>query len=239
MPSYLLIDKDTIKLEHSALQEAKSYNPADVFWVKRNPDKTEITVDVIDKFINDANLASVSDKKLFIIFEAELMNSACQNKILKTIEDADDNTTILFLCANDNTILQTIRSRCQIKYIPPISDDEIKLQFPLFPIDYSDGTLTLAKLYCENKDAKTIYDYAEKLVNCTALDTTIKYTPLLLKPENISLAFPALHYALKNAQISANKKVDLYGILASINRNIAANCNPTNTFDLFLLKLFA
>jgi DNA polymerase III delta prime subunit len=166
------------------------------------------------------------------------MNTACQNKILKTIEDADDNTTILFLCANDNTILQTIRSRCQIKQGIPLPADEIKREFPAFPLTYSDGTLILAKLYCENKDAKIIYDYAVQLVNSSALDSAIQYTPLLLKPENISLSFSALHYALKNANLPAAKKVALYKSLAEINRNISANCNSTNAFDLFLLKLF-
>ena len=83
--NYLIVTTDPASTEQAVLEYAKSYNPSDVFWVKKSTDKKEITVDVVNNMINQFNLASVSGKKLFIVFQAELMNSNAQNKLLKTI----------------------------------------------------------------------------------------------------------------------------------------------------------
>ena len=74
--NYLIVTNDPISAKQEALEQAKSYNPSDVFWIKKNPDKKEITVDVINDMINQFNLSAVADKKLFIVFQAELMNTS-------------------------------------------------------------------------------------------------------------------------------------------------------------------
>jgi len=217
--NYLIVTTDPVSAEQDALEYAKSYNPSDVFWVKKSSDKKEITVDVINDMINQSNLSAVADKKLFIVFQAELMNTSAQNKLLKTIEEAS-NTTVLFLCQNLDRILPTIRSRCMIKY------------------HQSKENKTIQQLETSNPDTTDIKKAAHQFMTANTIDTALSCLPILSKPENLTLALYALNYELSLADFTVEKKLRIYQALAKITRNIAANCNATNTFDLLLLARF-
>ncbi len=217
--NYLIVTNDPISAEQDALEYAKSYNPSDVFWVKRNSDKKEITVDVINEMINQFNLAAVSDKKLFIVFQAELMNTNAQNKLLKTIEEAD-GTDVLFLCQNIERILPTIRSRCIVKY------------------HQTKENKTLQQMMKENPDTAAIKQAAHQFFAATTIDAAMSCLPILTKPENLTLALHELNYELAAVNLPADKKLSIYHALAKIPRNLATNCNAINTFDLLLLARF-
>lgn len=219
--TYLIVSNDPVRLEQDAINYAKSYNPSDVFWIKRAPDKKEITVDVVTQMIDQASLASVSGKKLFLVFEADLMNTNAQNKLLKTIENTDDDTTVLFLCKSLTNILPTIKSRSVVRYHNATTEN-----------------LTLKKLSAENPDSAQIYQSATNLINAANLNQAIGYLPILVKPENLTLALDALNKAVKASTLPEHKKLTIYKTLATITRNIGANCNPTNAFDLLLMTLF-
>lgn len=217
--NYLIVTSDPISAEQEALEYAKSFNPSDVFWVKKPTDKEEITVDVVNEMINQFNLSAVGDKKLFIVFQAELMNTSTQNKLLKTIEEATD-TTVLFLCQNLERILPTVRSRCMIKYHQTTENQ------------------TLKQMAANNPDAKAIQQAAHQFMAVTTIDTAMSCLPILSKPENLTLALNALNQELALADFPVDKKFAIYQALAKISRNISANCNATNTFDLLLLARF-
>ena len=217
--NYLIVTTDPVSAEQDALEYAKSYNPSDVFWVKKSSDKKEITVDVINDMINQSNLSAVADKKLFIVFQAELMNTSAQNKLLKTIEEAS-NTTVLFLCQNLDRILPTIRSRCMIKY------------------HQTKENKTIQQLETSNPDTTDIKKAAHQFMTTNTIDTALSCLPILSKPENLTLALYALNHELSLADYTVEKKLRIYQALAKITRNIAANCNATNTFDLLLLARF-
>lgn len=217
--NYLIITTDPVSSEKAVLEHAKAYNPSDVFWVKKSEDKKEITVDVINNMIDQFNLASVSGKKLFIVFQAELMNSNAQNKLLKTIEEAID-TTVIFICQNLERILTTIRSRCIIYYHNTQDNQTLKL------------------MAANNPDYTAITSAARQLINAARIETAMNYLPVLAKPENLTLAIDALNRELAAAELPANKKLAVYHALAKIQRNIAVNCNTTNVFDLLLIALF-
>lgn len=217
--NYLIVTSDPVSTEQAVLEYAKSYNPSDVFWVKKSADKKEITVDVVNEMINQFNLASVSGKKLFIVFQAELMNNNAQNKILKTIEEATD-TTVLFLCQNLDRILPTVRSRCIIHY------------------HQTKDNQTLKQMAATNPDTAAINQAAHQFFTTTKIETAMNCLPILSKPENLPLALDALNHELAAADFPTAKKMALYQALAKISRNIAANCNATNTFDLLLLARF-
>lgn len=217
--NYLIVTSDPISAEQDALEFAKAYNPSDVFWVKKAPDKKEITVDVINEMINQFNLSAVADQKLFIVFQAELMNTNAQNKLLKTIEEAT-KTTVLFLCQNLERILPTVRSRCIIKY------------------HQTKENKTLKQMASTNPDYPAIKQAAQQFMATNQIDTAMAALPILSKPENLTLAMNELNQALYQANFEPTKKLTIYQALTKISRNIEANCNPTNTFDLLLIARF-
>lgn len=54
----------------------------------------------------------VSDKKVFIIDQAEKMTEEAQNSLLKTLEEPPEYMVIILITANENKLLNTVKSRC-------------------------------------------------------------------------------------------------------------------------------
>jgi len=63
--------------------------------------------------------------KVMLIWMAEKMNTAAANKLLKLIEEPPEKTVFLLITENEEHILQTIRSRCQILHFPPLAEATI------------------------------------------------------------------------------------------------------------------
>jgi DNA polymerase-3 subunit delta' len=56
--------------------------------------------------------ATVSARKVAIIYEADRMNTTTANVFLKTLEEPPANTTLLLLTTHPYALLPTLRSRC-------------------------------------------------------------------------------------------------------------------------------
>ena len=54
----------------------------------------------------------ISEKKVYIINDAEKMTIEAQNCLLKTLEEPPEYAIIILIVSNDNAILSTIKSRC-------------------------------------------------------------------------------------------------------------------------------
>jgi len=60
--------------------------------------------------------------KVFIIDEAELMDPTGQNAMLKTLEEPPAGTYFILICANEDRLLPTVRSRSQRVAFVPLSE---------------------------------------------------------------------------------------------------------------------
>ena len=60
--------------------------------------------------------------KVMLIWMAEKMNIEASNKLLKLIEEPPNNTVFILIAENEEQIIQTIRSRCQILHFPPLAE---------------------------------------------------------------------------------------------------------------------
>ncbi|MUU79079.1 DNA polymerase III subunit [Winogradskyella endarachnes] len=63
--------------------------------------------------------------KVMLIWMAEKMNSASANKLLKLIEEPPEKTIFILIAEDEEQIINTIRSRCQILHFPPLAEDAI------------------------------------------------------------------------------------------------------------------
>ncbi|MFS4415408.1 ATP-binding protein [Maribacter sp. 2307ULW6-5] len=63
--------------------------------------------------------------KVMLIWMAEKMNLEASNKLLKLIEEPPQKTLLLLLCQDEEQIIQTIRSRCQVLHFPPLPEEVI------------------------------------------------------------------------------------------------------------------
>lgn len=111
---------------HSCIQALSDNNP-DIINI--TPDKpTTLSIDHIrETLVNDVDLKPYSYKyKVYIVQDAELMNNAAQNAILKTIEEPPEYAVILLLTTNVGSLLQTVLSRCVKLDMQPLKKDVVK-----------------------------------------------------------------------------------------------------------------
>jgi len=64
--------------------------------------------------------------RVFIVDDADKMNDAASNALLKTLEEPPHTTYIILVSARPNLLLPTIRSRCQIIRFAPVSSVAIE-----------------------------------------------------------------------------------------------------------------
>jgi DNA polymerase-3 subunit delta' len=63
--------------------------------------------------------------KIMIIWMADKMNTATSNKLLKLLEEPTDKTVFILIAENEEDIIQTILSRCQILHFNGLNEDSI------------------------------------------------------------------------------------------------------------------
>ena len=89
--------------------------------------KKIISVDQIREIIKKANeLPTESQKRVFVVDEADKMNIEAQNSILKTLEEPPEYVVIILIVTNENKMLETIKSRCNIIKFDSLKDEEIE-----------------------------------------------------------------------------------------------------------------
>ena len=64
--------------------------------------------------------------KVMLIWMAEKMNTQAANKLLKLIEEPPNKTVFILIAEDEESIINTIRSRCQILHFPPLAEQDIK-----------------------------------------------------------------------------------------------------------------
>lgn len=67
----------------------------------------------------------ISNKKVYIINDADKMTLEAQNSLLKTLEEPPEFATIILIGTNENAFLATIKSRCMIIHFNQIADNKM------------------------------------------------------------------------------------------------------------------
>jgi len=65
--------------------------------------------------------------KVMLIWMAEKLNTSAANKLLKLIEEPPEKTVFILITEDEEQIIQTIRSRCQILHFPRLAENDIAL----------------------------------------------------------------------------------------------------------------
>jgi DNA polymerase-3 subunit delta' len=88
----------------------------------------DLPIDVIREFLIQkvSTRPTLSDRKVFIVSEAEKLNIQSQNCLLKVLEEPPKYCCIILLCTRMEQLLPTTKSRCQVVRFGPI-DEEIIL----------------------------------------------------------------------------------------------------------------
>ena len=94
---------------------------------KGKPPPIDLPIDVIREFLIDKVSVRpvLSGKRVFIISEAEKLNAASQNALLKVLEEPPGYCHIFLICTRMDRLLPTTKSRCQIIRFGLVSEERI------------------------------------------------------------------------------------------------------------------
>ena len=86
----------------------------------------EIRVDDAQEILKSLALKSYEGGyKIMIIWMADKLNIAASNKLLKLLEEPTDRTVFILISENEEDIIQTIRSRCQVLHFNGLNEKVI------------------------------------------------------------------------------------------------------------------
>ncbi|WP_431133048.1 ATP-binding protein [Psychroserpens mesophilus] len=87
----------------------------------------QIGVDEAQDIVKALSLKSYEGGyKVMLIWMAEKLNIPASNKLLKLIEEPPNKTIFILIAEDEEQIINTIKSRCQLLHFPPLAEDVIK-----------------------------------------------------------------------------------------------------------------
>lgn len=154
----------------------------DYVYVSKKEDKKDIIVEQIrDEIIDTIYEAPIAGKrKVYIIDDAQLLNIAAQNALLKTLEEPPRYVVIIIIANNKSAFLPTILSRVNEINFTGIGVNEMleyisrKYAIKLSPdiVEYIGGSIGEANIVIEN-------NYLDKFTNMDELLKCLKKKDLL------------------------------------------------------------
>ena len=112
----------------------------------------------------------ISNKKVYIIDNADTMTTEAQNCLLKTLEEPPEYILIILICANEDNLLSTIKSRCTRMHFESINQDELKeyIRRNYHEQEISDNIIRLSQgsigKAIKLNENKNIYENIEKIL---------------------------------------------------------------------------
>jgi len=193
----------------------------------------------------------ISNKKVYIIDEAEKMTKEAQNCLLKTLEEPSDYITIILVCSLENNLLNTIKSRCVKIAFNELEDEEIrgflKANYGLENINDSmirayDGSIGNAISSKDKIDIyKQIYDIIYNINKKDIVDILNSAEVLYKNKEDI---FELLDYIniilfdLSNESKYNNKYLNCINICEKTKTKLKSNNNFDMSIDDLLISIW-
>lgn len=86
----------------------------------------QIGVDEAEQIVKSLHLKSYEGGyKIMLIWMAEKMNTSAANKLLKLLEEPPEKTIFILIAEDQEQIINTILSRCQVLHFPVLSESDI------------------------------------------------------------------------------------------------------------------
>ncbi len=189
----------------------------------------------------------ISNKKVYIINNADTMTKEAQNCLLKTLEEPPEYITIILICSNENNLLSTIKSRCTRMYYEPIEIEQLKKylkeNYPQENIEeeiikLSQGSIGKAIQLSENKQ---IYKIIEKImtdINKKDLLEIMELSEDIYKAkEQINSILEYMNVLALNLSKKDMRYINCIEIVEETKKRLKANSNYDMCIDNLLFNM--
>ena len=190
----------------------------------------------------------ISNKKVYIIDDADLMTKEAQNCLLKTLEEPPKFAVIILIGSNENAFLPTIKSRCMILHFNRLSDSEIKsylqkqyneLSVTQSMLDIAGGSIGRA---INLKDIQEDYSKVEEIINNLDkkdLIDIVQASEILYKSkENINDILDYINIILLKMAKENYLYTNCIKIVENTKKRLAQNANYDMSIDDMLFKMW-
>lgn len=182
--------------------------------INYRPSKASMGVDEVREIIEEVSKRPYEgDKKVIIIHEGSKLTVQAQNALLKTIEEPPQGVYIILLAESLETLLDTIKSRCQVYKLTPLNNKQMEMYINTLG-RYSEEEIRASLAYGEGIPGK-----AERLLNDSNLSKLREVIMSLLKDINYAKEDLVLIYENKLENYKTEKD-EVLNLMASFIRDI-------------------
>ena len=183
-----------------------------------------------------------SNKKVYIIDDADTMTEESQNCLLKTLEEPPEYAMIILIASNENRMLQTIKSRCVIIRFEDLTNEEISQILHTNDQDIirlCEGSVAKADTISEKREMfaqlKIIADYLSK----NSLIDVLNNSDLLYSSKDDIMTLldflNIIFFEKAKENIKYSKAID---IIEKTKKKIMANNNYDMCMDYMLMHIW-
>ena len=190
----------------------------------------------------------VSNKKVYIINNADLMNTEAQNCLLKTLEEPPEYAVLILVLSNESKLLNTIKSRCTKILFNKLTDSELLEYAKLKNIEVNSNLLStcegsISKLLSLN-DNLSLYNSLDLIIdylnNKDIVDVWNEAEVLYKSKDNILdfLDYFDIIFMNKLRNTNDSRYINAIKIVKKKKNRLSANANYDMCIDNLLLQIW-
>lgn len=230
--------------------EFDSNNNPDFIYIE--PDGNNIKIEQIRQMQSKViEKPIISNKKVYIINDAQNMTVEAQNCLLKTLEEPPEYITIILIASNENNLLSTIKSRCTIIHFDKIENKELK-EYATNVIGISNvneniinifqGSIGKAIRLKDKLDKLDIYENIENIIknmdNKNIIDILNGSEILYKSKDEIEEILEYINVILLNQSKQNIKYVKCIDIVEDTKKRLKSNSNYDMCIDNMLFNIW-
>ncbi len=179
----------------------------------------------------------VSQKKVYVINDADSMSEEAQNCLLKTLEEPPEYAIIILVASNESNLLATIKSRCVIVNFTRLTNEQLKKYLKDVPNDILSllgGSLErVNKIEQIKQEFEELEIIVESLKNKPLTQTLNSADILYTKKEDIMELLNYLNIIFFNQRI-----IEPIETIEKVKKKIIANNNYEMCIDYLLMHIW-
>ena len=190
----------------------------------------------------------ISNKKVYIINNADTMTKEAANCLLKTLEEPPEYVCIILVVSNENALLNTIKSRCTKVSFKQIEKEALKQYIKKLYniqevsdslIEASGGSIKKLEQMIESKET---YEKLEKIFNnierTNMLDAFQELSILYEEKDKINEILEYINTILCKKAREDIRYVNHINAVEEAKKNLKANANYDMTIDKLLFNIY-
>lgn len=190
----------------------------------------------------------VSDRKVYIIDNSNLMTKEAQNSLLKTLEEPPEYVTIILISSNENLFLPTIKSRCTKIFFNKLKNEELKqilkekynyINIPEIVLRIASGSVKRAvELKDKEKEYENIQKVFSNLENTNIIDLINSKEELFKDKDEVNKILEYINLIFFDKIKTNIKYIECMKIIEDTKDRLKKNSNFDMTIDNLMITVW-